>query len=866
MTEPSPAPALSVEEAMSRAFAHHQAGRFAEAEPLYRAVLSARPDHHPAFHLLGVLALQLKRPEVATALIGQALARDATVPDYHLNLGVALREAGRPDAAVVCYRRALALDPQQFNAALNLGNALRAQGDAAAAAAYRQAVTLMPQHDDARLSLGGCLFGLGRLDEAAAVFREGARRAPGRAAFFGNLGLMEQKRGRLAEALDALERAHALAPDAVDIAVNLASTLHLLGRSAASEAVCRDALAHGSEAGELHGIHAVALLGIGDVEGAVGAYRRALALLPGQAMAWSNLGVVLQKVPRMAEAGAAHRRALRVAPGEVAFLAAYGCALQEAGCLDEADAVLCRTLALSPAHPDGLVHLASTRHEQRRVGSAIALFRRTIFLNPLGTSARNGCGNSLLAAARVLEAKRHFEQTLALDPAHGLAHNNLGGVNRNLGDQARAVEHFRRSLYVDGSNAAIHSNLLLTLCYQQGVPRARLKEEHLAWARRYAEPLTAAAPPPANDPDPDRPLRIGYVSPDFRNHAAAYFLEPLFENHDHSRFHITGYAEVPAPDEVTERLRRHTDAWVSTVGMGDAELAARIRADRIDVLIDLGGHTARNRLTALAHRPAPVQAHYLGYPTTTGMSAIDYHIIDRWLVPDDSAEPSWFTEEIWRLPRVLRCYKGPEHAPPVNPLPAAAAGHLTFGSLNAFVKVTPEVVALWARILHRVPDSRLLVVANVEPAALHARFAPHGIGPERLELLPRQDLAGYFRLFHRVDVALDPFPHAGGTTTFHSLWMGVPVLTLAGRAIAERGGVGVLGPVGLTDFIATTPDTYVAIAERCAADLDGLAAVRAGLRARMEASPLLDGAGFARDLEDACRAMWRRWCARQRAG
>jgi protein O-GlcNAc transferase len=852
-------PRSAAQRAVDAGLAHHHAGRPAEAAALYRQALAADGDCDPALHLLGVLTLQAGQADQATDLLSRAIRLRPTSAEYRLNLGVALRALGRPAATV--YRSALALDPQQAALYVNFGNACAAEGAAEqTVAAYGRAVTLTPDHLGARQSLGAALFAARRFVEAAAIFREGVRVAPQRAELLVNLGLTEQKLGRLDAARTAFERAVELEPADAGAATNLAVVLYLTGRANEAVAVCRDALRRRFDSSELHAASATALQAAGDPAAAVDAYRRSLALTPTAARSWSNLGVALQAAGKPPVAVAAQQRAWRSAPGDENTGRALAGALHAAGRLIEAEKAICKTIACHPQSAESYETLASVRHDQRRVGSAVQFHRRSLTVNPQSPTALNGCGNSLLLLNQATQARTCFQRALALDPTQVNANNNMGGVARNRGDQAGAVAYFRRALRAGGPDGRIHSNLLLTLCYQEGVSRPDLLREHLEWGALHAEPLTAVAAPHADDPDPDRRLKIAYVSPDLRDHAAAYFLEPLFENHDHARHHITAYAEVISPDEVTARLRAHTDDWVSTVGMSDEDLAARIRADRIDVLIDLGGHTAHNRITALARKPAPVQAHYLGYPATCGMTAFDYHIIDSWVAPEGWEDP-WFLEKLWRLPRTLRCYKGPRHSTPVNPLPALSDGRITFGSLNAFVKVGPEVVALWARILRRIPSSRLLVVANIEPETLHALFAPHGVGPGRLVLTPRRPLDQFFTLFHEVDVALDPFPHAGGTTTFHSLWMGVPVVSLAGRGIPERGGVGVLGPVGLTDFIAETPEEYIAVAERCAADIPALARLRAGLREQMQASPLLDGPGFARDFESACREMWRRWCA-----
>lgn len=803
--------------------------------------------------------LQSGHVEQAVKLLSRAVELAALEPDYRLNLGVALRSAG--GAAARVYRTALALNPQLINAYVNLANAAETEGDRCAAAGH--AARLSPSTPEYWRAWGGGLFAAQRFAEAAAVFRDGAARHPGHASLFVDLGISEWRGGRLERAAVAFRQALAVAPNDADAAAHLTAVLFLSGQAATAAATAARGLRCEASAAALHVNFGAALQALGRLDEAAAAYQRGLALSPDAAREWSNFGAVSGARNEMRAALTAHRRAWLLTPDDPRTGGGFSAGLLAVGRTAEAVAVARRVIAQHPGQGDAYHRLGCGLYGQNRPISALASHRRALRLRLSDAAIFNSACNALVRLNQISQAHRYFQRAMALDPAHVNAINNAGVIARNRGDQTGAVIYFRRALAA-GGGAQIHSNMLLTLCYQEGVPRSRLLREHQEWGRLYAEPLTAAAPPCDNDPDPDRRLRIAYVSPDLRDHAAAYFLEPLFENHDHERHHVAAYAEVISPDDVTARLRAHVDDWISTVGMNDEELAARIRADRIDVLIDLGGHTAHNRIAALARKPAPVQAHYLGYPATCGMTAFDYHIIDGWVAPEGVEDP-WFIEKLWRLPRALRCYKGPAHGGAVNPPPALNRGRLTFGSLNAFVKVGPEVVALWAEVLRRIPSSQLLVVANIEPETLYARFAPYGVGPDQLSVTPRRPLQEFFSLFNEVDVALDPFPHAGGTTTFHSLWMGVPVITLAGTGIPERGGVGVLGPVGLTDFIARSPKEYVAIAERCAADIPGLARLRRELRGRMSASPLLDGPGFARDFENACREMWRRWCAERRS-
>jgi predicted O-linked N-acetylglucosamine transferase (SPINDLY family) len=343
----------------------------------------------------------------------------------------------------------------------------------------------------------------------------------------------------------------------------------------------------------------------------------------------------------------------------------------------------------------------------------------------------------------------------------------------------------------------------------------------------------------------------------------SYFFEPVLAAHDAAAFEVFCYSDAPVADAVTQRLRAQAGQWRDIAGLSDERVAALIRADRIDLLVDLAGHTARNRLLVFARRPAPVQATWLGYPNTTGLAAIDFRVTDAVSDPPGQTE-AWHTEELVRLAGPFSCYAPPAESPPVSPLPALAAGHVTFGCLNNLAKLTPPTVALWAQLLGAVAGSRLLLkasgLADAETAArLRQEFAGQGIDPARLDLRGAgQSVARHLGVYHQVDVALDPFPYNGTTTTCEALWMGVPVVTLAGDAHVSRVGASLLTHLDLTACIAESPAAYVDRARGLAGDLARLAVLRAGLRERLRASPLCDGPGFTRQLEDAFRAMWRR--------
>jgi predicted O-linked N-acetylglucosamine transferase (SPINDLY family) len=391
-----------------------------------------------------------------------------------------------------------------------------------------------------------------------------------------------------------------------------------------------------------------------------------------------------------------------------------------------------------------------------------------------------------------------------------------------------------------------------------------------AEARRFAARqfghLTGHAGVPDNAPDPDRPLRIGYVSGDFRSHSVAYYLLPLLEARDRDNYRILCFVNNPREDAVTDQFRALADDWISIRGLTDDQATDRVRAASVDVLVDLSGHTAANRLGVFARRAAPVQVSWLGYPNTTGLDSIDYRITDAIADPVGARADAGYAETLYRLPGCFLCYCEDARSGAVAPPPSARNGYATFGSFNTLAKITDEVVAVWARILHAVPDARLLLKSqsldqDSSRHAVHARFAARDIGPERVELMGLVAKEAHYQVYSRVDIALDTFPYNGTTTTCEALWMGVPVIGMQGHAHAGRVGATLLEHAGLGEFVTPDPAGYVALAQSLAADGERRAALRSSLRAHVGASPLMDKARFAARMEQAYRDMWRQWCA-----
>jgi protein O-GlcNAc transferase len=459
-----------------------------------------------------------------------------------------------------------------------------------------------------------------------------------------------------------------------------------------------------------------------------------------------------------------------------------------------------------------------------------------------------------------------IERALALKPGFApFMHNHVLALE-SCWRSDEALAACRDALRLHPDSAGLHSSYM-TLLNRTGADPALVLEAHCRWAERFAAMHPAGAQHD-NLPQPERRLRIGYVSADFREHAVSRFALQILEHHDRAGFQAYCYSNTAKTDAVTRRWEALASQWRDIVSLTDAAAADLIRSDGIDILIDLSGHTVGNRLGVFAHKPAPIQITYLGYPGTTGLAQMDYRITDGTVDPPGASE-SRYREKLLRLPHSLWCFAPPPQMPEVGPLPADGAGHITFGSLNSAYKLAPRLLALWAQLLRSLPESTLLLAGIPEGesrARIAREFEANGIEPGRLEFhgfVPREEFCALHR---RIDIALDSYPCNGGTTTCETLWLGVPVVNLAGDVFLTRAGLSLLSAVGLKELVAHNAEDYLRIARDLARDRARLAQLRAGMRERMRASPLLDAAAFTRDLEHLYRAAWKQWCARQPAG
>ncbi|MGD0461925.1 MAG: tetratricopeptide repeat protein [Tepidisphaeraceae bacterium] len=648
-----------------------------------------------------------------------------------------------------------------------------------------------------------------------------------------------------------------MTPTDIQKMMNDAMAEYGAGRLAEAERLLREVLAHDpTHAQAAHQLGAV-LLQAGRLDEAIAAYQRHLANWPEAADSWHNLAMAFRAKGLLAEAQSHVRKALEFQPDMPEAHNTLGSILAERNQFDDAIEEFNAAVRLRPSYAKAYSNLGAALRKRGQCAQAVVALQKAVELDPQLVEAYNNLGIAFKAVGHLSEAARAYEKALSLRPGLSGISNNLANVYKDAGQLDEAIACYRRALRLSPDNCGAHDNLIYSLQFHHGSDAAAIFREQRAWNDRHAKPLAKFIRPHANDRSPERRLRIGYVSAYFYSQAEAFFVLPLLEAHDHEQFEIHCYACVVRPDEITIRHRRAADVWHDVLSDSHSELAERIAADQIDVLVDLTMHMS-GRLLTFARKPAPVQVTWLAYPGGTGLDAMDYRITDRYMDPED-AQPPCYSERSIRLADCWCCYD------PLIDIPAAAprdGPSVTFGSINNPCKLNEPLLRLWAGALLAVGDSRLLVqtISSEHSARITELMGRMGIGAERLEFVGRQPRAEYLRLYDRIDICLDPLPYNGITTTLDALWMGMPVVSLAGQRAAGRAGLSILKNAGLGELAAQTPEQFLKIATDLARDSDRRAELRSTLRRRLASSPLMDFKRFARNMESAYRQMWREWC------
>lgn len=551
-------------------------------------------------------------------------------------------------------------------------------------------------------------------------------------------------------------------------------------------------------------------------------------------------------------------QAANLLPGNATIHYNLGTAFREAAQMGNAVEAFTKAVELRPDYGEALNSLSHALICEKKLDQAVEALKTLIALNPTAVEARQNLASTLQAQGKLEEAIENYQAALKQKPEMSIAWDGLGCALTSSGRYKEALKAYQKSLEVDPGNGRGHSNLLMTLNYLEDQSREQVFEEHRLWWKQHK--VAAPLKPLAFDPDPDRPLRIGYVSPDFREHSVAYFIEPVLESHHQDRYDTWCYSSVPIADKTTRRLQSLAGHWRDISRNTPEQIAEQIRQDKIDLLVDLCGHTAGNHLAVFMQQPAPIQVTWLGYPNTTGLEVMDYRLVDA--ITDPVGSGRYCSEKLVRLPGCFLCYKPLQTAPDISPLPYDQNGFITFGSFNNLAKLSPTVIQLWADILKNLPDARLLLkTAALTDEQTRERvlcdFKEAGVRPGQLELLGHtESRLAHLELYSRIDIALDTFPYNGTTTTCEALWLGVPVITLCGDRHAARVSASLLKNGGLPELVAQEKKDYVAIASALARDPERLRGLRQGMRRRLMDSTLCDQRGFAEKMEQAYREMW----------
>jgi len=759
----------------------------------------------------------------ARRLYAQFLEGAPNHPTALFRFGLLELQASRPESALPLLERAAAAAPGESRHHIGLGQVRQSLGQLSGAAeAYRRAIDIDPESSDVHFALGNVLQSLGGYADAIPAYERAVELQPDSFAALNNLGNCLQRCGRFHEAAAAYARALTLRPAEAGAMANLGTVLQEIDRAD----------------------EAITLL------------RAALDLQPTQVAHAVNLGIALCRRREFAEAQSILRRALDQDPHSADAAFNLGNALHGLGRSQDAADMYSQALQQRPGFVDASINLGNMQREMGQFTAAAASYEAALKAQPDSVVAMNNTGALLRTLGRFDEAEDMLRRGLRVSPRHAALYDNLGSVLKDAGELDAAIDCFRQSLSLEPSNPATHSNLAYAQSFQSAQPRPIL-EECLRWNSRFAAvPRLEPHRRPNSSP---RRLRIGYVSADFRDHCQTLFTTPLLSHHDHGAFDIYCYSSVERPDEQTRHLATYADVWRDVRALDDAALADCIRADNIDILVDLTMHMARGRLLAFARKPAPIQVAWLAYPGTTGIGAMDFRVSDPRLDPEGFDDH--YSERTIRLPDSFWCYDPLTAEPKVNTLPALERGYVTLGCLNNPCKLTDSTVRLWSRVMQAVPTSRLRILA---PSGRHGqrvvqRLTLQGIAPDRVELVPYRARAEYLRYYHDIDLGLDTFPYNGHTTSLDSLWMGVPMVTRVGATSVGRGGLSQLFQLGLTGLTADTDEAFVERAVELCGNLPKLARLRTHLRERLERSPLMDGPRFAQQMESAYRSLWQQY-------
>ena len=887
-----------------RAIAHHQNGNFVEAEKLYRSILVDQPNHPDANHNLGVLAVSLNQTAVALPFLNRALRANATVPQFWLSYIDALIRAGDIAEARQSFdrgRNTLTIDQRiridaQLAAAGKIGRGKAAHRNHPDRIAEKRKnrikstgisihPTTKPSPSEKDLLLAS--YAAGNFPEAETSGQDYTQKYPEDPFGWKFLSATCFRLGKIENALDTAKKAIDLAPDDAEAHNNIGVIFRDCARYAEARDAFSKAITLEPSSARYHYNIAILYQSMGEIGYAEKSYNRTIELDPQCSEAFNNLGILQMEQDKSDDALKSFRRATESNENNAEAFYNYSKALEKSGSLEEAEArclrainikvnytdahkqlaliqkrqkrreeaeqTLKKAIAFDPEDPGLYYNLGNLLADTKRAPEAASLYRHAISLNPEFSEALCGLADLLFDQDRLTEAEYNYRRAIAANNLYPEPCNNIATLLLETGRATEAQSNYEKALKIRPLYPECFSNLLFAMNYLNEMSGPDILEK----AKTFRNSLTFS-PEYENSGDTQAEIkgriRIGLISGDFRTHPVAFFLLSFLKALNRQKMVICAYANNDYEDATTARIKELCDEWSNISGLSDDDLADLIRKDGIAVAIDLSGHTAKNRLAAFARKPAPVQISWLGYCGTTGLKEIDYIFGDPHVTPE--SEEEHFVEKIWRFPETYWCFSAPESAPEIASPPVLANGYITFGCFNAVKKINDKVINVWARILDACPNAKLFLKTRqfsdrqVEQD-FRRKLLSLGVDADRLIIEGHSSREDYFRTYNRVDIALDPFPFPGGTTSIEGLWMGVPFVTRKGNRFYSHNGETILHNIGLSDWIAEDDEAYIRKAIEFSKDRVVLERLRQGMRARLIASPLFDSERFARNFETA---------------
>lgn len=859
-----PSASLDIQAILSEGITFHQSGQLREAEIRYKQILSQNPDHADAMHLLGLLAGQMGNHPISIDLISKAIHINPYNPAYYNNLGNILQNSGRTAESISCYKQALRLKSDYASAACNLASAFKAQKKFSDALEfYQRAISIDSYYTDAHYNLGVTYSEMNQYRKAINCYKRAIELKPDFDNAFINLGIAYHTEGRYPEALACYQKALELNPKNEVALINMGTAYSEMGRFSEAINCFMMSAERIPNSVDAHFNLGNALQASGETDKALAQFHKVLQIDPHHSKSAYNIGTILQKEHQLQLALSYFRQSLDKDAKQPKAYNNMGNTLHALGRLEEAVNCFQAAIRIKPDFTEAYNNLGLSYLEEGEADKAIEQFQHAIHLKPDFLPAHNNLGTAFQRKGLSILSVPCFQKVLSFDPKNADAYCNLGNTLKDNGRIGEALAAFDNAITIKPESDRIHSNKIFALQYHPDIAGEKILQECRKWQKKFASsPLNRQF---NNIPNPDRPLKIGYVSPDFRHHAAAYFLEPLFSCHNPSVFEVFCYSEVRSPDSMTDKLRALTDNWRTTAGVNDKELFEMILKDGIDIVIDCAGHSANNRIRSLALKPAPIQiATFLGHGGTTGLDAFDYFLSDPYLTPEGFE--SQFAEAILRLPHFFAPFRPSDDWPEVTPAPARKTKKIVFGYFAAPARIGKTQIESWKRILDLLPTAHLLLKNPVYTDSRMKKFwekqfsFPH----KRAHL---EGTSGGWKnnmdVYSRVDILLDSFPVTGGTSTLIPLWMGLPGISLSGVHTGQRFGNTVLTNAGLSDLVAETHEEYITKAVSLARDIDRLEHIRKNLRQWIAVSPICDAIQTTREIEAAYRQVWQRWCKQQ---